>query len=284
MIKMAANSDRTLPTDGEQILMVARYDTLKHLRSRRLLGMIVIEVVMLVLMLALPPLLGQPYSDDPALFVQGVIAVFTYILIVLVATLFAGDAIVSEYQNRTGYLLFPNPIKRTSIYLGKFLSMAAISVLIITIWYGVAIMAGLAVTGGVSGLAVQSYGLALLLALAAGSVGFLISAFMKGATGALILTFILLFMIMPALDGTLGEIGGIRTEPSLSFQSGVINYVLTTPYPVDSSDSIPIAPGQNFTVYSLFPHVDTAVAVMSGYILICNAVAIWRFGRREMVG
>lgn len=282
---MAVTSNRSLPSDMQQILTIARYDIFKHLRSKRLFGILIAEVVILALVLAIPPMVGQPYSDDPADFVRSVaIFTFTNIIIILGATLFAGDAIVSEFQGRTGYLLFPNPIRRSSIYLGKFLATALIAILIVTIWYGVAIIAGLIMTGGVSGLALQSYGLALLYALAAASVGYLVGTFMKGGTGALVLTFFLLFLIFPTVDQTVGMIAGIRPEPSITFQAGTIDYIFIDPYPVDSTQNIDLGQGQNFTFYSLIPHVDMAVIVMLAYVVVCNAVAMWRFRTREMVG
>ncbi len=282
---MATTSTRQLPSDVSQIMTVARYDLFKHLRSRRLQGILVIVVLLLALMLAIPPLVGQPYYDDPTEFVRSVAVFFlTNLLIILGATLFAGDAIVSEYQARTGYLLFPNPIKRSSIYLGKFLATALIVLLIVSLWYGVAILAGLAVTGGISGLALQSYGLAMLYALAAASLGYLIGTFMKGSTGALVLTFFLLLLILPTVDQTVGMIAGIRPEPSLSFQSGVVDYVFMTPYPEDSTMVIDIGEGQNFTFYNLVPKIDLAIVVFLSYMLVCNAVAMWRFKRREMLG
>ncbi len=122
---MAMTSTRQLPSDLAQVLTVARYDVFKHLRSRRLIAIFIIEAAILAVMLALPALLGQPYSEDPAKFVQNVLYfTFTNILIILGATMFAGDSICSEFQNRTGYLVFPNPIRKTSIYIGKFLSTA----------------------------------------------------------------------------------------------------------------------------------------------------------------
>ncbi|MCU0861951.1 MAG: hypothetical protein MUE65_06510 [Methanomassiliicoccales archaeon] len=139
-------------------------------------------------------------------------------------------------------------------------------------------------TGEVSVLALQSYGLAMLYALAAASVGYLVGTFMKGTTGALVLTFFLLFLILPTVDQTVGMIAGIRPEASLTFQAGTIDYILITPYPQDSEMSFDIGTGENFTIYTLIPHVGTAIVVMAGYVLVCNALAMWRFRRREMLG
>ena len=281
---MAVTSTRQLPSDMAQILTVARYDLFKHLRSRRLIAIFVIEVVILALMLALPAILNQPYPDDPAEFVQNLLQfTFTNILIILGATLFAGDAICSEFQNRTGYLVFPNPVKKSSIYLGKFASTALIVFLIVSVWYWAAILIGAGMTGGVSVLAIQSYGLAVLYALAASSVGFLISTILKGSTGALVLTFFLLFMIFPMVD-LVGTLGGVEPIPSITYQSGAIDAILTEPYPESFVEYANESIGLPFNIYFFYPSVVSCVGVMLGYVAVCNIIGIILFKRREMVG
>jgi ABC-2 type transport system permease protein len=282
---MAATSTRHLPSDMAQITTVARYDIFKHLRSRRLIAIFVIEAVILAVMMALPAILGQPYPDDPAEFVRNVLVfTFTNIMIILAATMFAGDSICSEFQNRTGYLVFPNPIKKSSIYLGKFLSTAIIMLLVVSVWYWVAIIAGAVITGGVSMLAIESYGLAVLYAFAAASVGFLISSILKGSTGALVLTFFLLFMIFPLVD-SVGTLGGIEPVPSITYQAGAIDAVLVTPYPVNWVEyANETTNGLPFNLYFFYPSVASSVVVMIGYIAVCNIAGILLFKRREMVG
>ncbi|MDD1748184.1 MAG: ABC transporter permease [Methanomassiliicoccales archaeon] len=281
---MAVTSTRNLPSDVEQIMTVARYDIFKHLRSRRLIAIFIIEAAILAVMLALPAILNQPYSDKPAEFVQNVLVfTFTNILIILAATMFAGDSICSEFQNRTGYLVFPNPIKKSSIYLGKFLSTALIVLVVVSVWYWVAIIAGYIVTGGVSTLAIESYGLAVLYAFAASSVGFLISSVLKGSTGALVLTFFLLFMIFPLVD-SVGTLGGIEPVPSITYQAGAIDAVMTDPYPQNWVEYANETIGLPFNIYFFYPSVASSAAVMLGYIVICNLAGIFLFKRREMVG
>ena len=283
-MQMAVTSTRHLPSDAAQIATVARYDIFKHLRSRRLIAIFVIEAAILALMISLPAILGQPYPEDPAEFVQSVVAfLFTNILIILAATMFAGDSICSEFQNRTGYLVFPNPIKKSSIYLGKFLSTALIVLLVVSIWYWAAIIAGAIITGDVSILAIQSYGLAVLYAFAASSIGFLISSILKGSTGALVLTFFLLFMIFPLVD-SVGTLGGIEPVPSITYQAGAIDAVMTTPYPENWVEYANESIGLPFNIYFFYPSVTSSVVVMIGYIAVCNVAGMILFKRREMVG
>ena len=136
-----------LPSDLQQVLTIARYDLYKHLRSRRLLGLLLIAGLILGLMYSLPLLLDQETSDDPVEYMTSYVGSVT-LLLVLGATMFAGDAIVSEYQSRTGYLLFPQPVKRSVIYLGKYLSTVGIVSLMLLVFYCAAALLTVALFSG----------------------------------------------------------------------------------------------------------------------------------------
>jgi len=285
---MPNSNSRNLPSDLAQVGSVLKYDLYRHIRSRTLLVVLAIEALVLALILLIPPALGQAYPGDPANFVSQFTS-FVTLIAIIGATMFAGDSLVSEFQNRTGYLIFPNPVKRWVYFAGKFLASLAVISAVIIIYYAVAIITGLAATGGVSELAFASLGLALLFAAACTGISYLLSATMKTTTSSLVFTFFLLFLILPIVDGV-GSFAGARTDFSLTFQQQAINYVMNTPYPQDSITIMPGGMGPaggsigNMTLYNFVPQVDTAIVVMTVYLAITVGIALVFFKRREMVG
>jgi len=274
------NGTKTLPSDLQQVGVVAKYDVLKYLRSRRLLGILIIEALVLVLITALVATSDRPHTVDEV--ISQYIG-FVSILIVLGATLFGGDAIVSEYQNRTGFLLFPNPVKKSSILAGKFASSVAAMSLMLLIYYAVAIVGGLLMgDGGMSTRVFASLGLALLYGISAIAVAFLISSIMKGSTGALILTFALFFLIFSIATSLIGQLGGIKPWFMLDFSGGSLSYIMNNPYPVDSVDTIGIGSGMSYTIYNYFPEVYLSIAVMLAYTVVSLVLAYVFFQRRQM--
>ena len=270
----------TVPSDMKQTMTVMKYDILKHLRSKRLLGMLAIEAVLLILISAL--VIGE--VAQPFATTMGGYASTASILIIIAATLFAGDAIVSEFQGRTGYLLFPNPVKRSSIFLGKFLSAVLAITLVVVIYYAVAIGISAAVSSDLEHLelAFASLGLALLYSVAAVGLGMMISSFMKGSTGSLILTFFLLFLILPAID-SIFSLTRTPPTPSLTYASGAIAAVFTVPYPAETVEwVIPMEGLGEFVTYVHTAPVVTAVVVMLGWAIATMALAYLLFRRREM--
>ncbi|NLI74578.1 MAG: ABC transporter permease [Euryarchaeota archaeon] len=280
MSDVARADGKLIPTDMQQAMIVMKYDLLKHLRSRRLLGMLAIEALLLILISALI-LEG---SENTFIGAMGGYASFTSTLIIIAATLFAGDAIVSEFQSRTGYLLFPNPVRRSSIFVGKFLSAVLATAIVTVIYYAVAIGVSAIVSNSLEhiDLAFASLGLALLYGVAAVGVGILISSFMKGSTGSLILTFFLLFLILPAVDNLFSLVEQSPTI-SLTFAAMAISAVLSIPYPPETDMiTIPVEGFGEFVTYFHTPSVSTAVLVMIGWILVTVALAYLAFQRREM--
>lgn len=275
----AGSGKPVLPSDMKQVGVVAKYDILKHLRSRRLLGMIAIEALVLLLITALPPLLGHAYSSNADDFVN-TYASFVTILVVIGATLFAGDAIVSEFQGRTGYLLFPNPVKRSTLLAGKFIASMGAMFLVIISYYLVVLLLGLGITGGFSVLGAESLLLAMLYSVAALAVGYLISSVMKGATGALIFTFALLFLILDIASSML-SLGGVKPWFILTFAGGVIANITTVPYPVDSTVNFGSG-SQGMTFNNYIPDVGLSIAVMVVYAIVSLLLAYVFFKRREM--
>jgi ABC-2 type transport system permease protein len=260
--------------------MVSRYELLKHLRSKRLYGILIIEVVIFVLLIIIPPLAGRDYPTDPAEFAETFFT-WTNVLVIIGATFFAGDALVSEFQNRTGYLIFPNPVKRITLFFGKYAATTIIMVLVLAIFYAMVSIASLAITGGFSGLTLSSLGLAILFVLSASSVAYLISSVMKGGTGALVLTFFMFFLILPILDGVF-TFARVKPDFSLTFAAGAIQYVMQTPYPTDFFQEIPIGGGQVFEISVYYPDVALAAIVMVAYMIVGIVIGIWFFNKREM--
>lgn len=269
----------TLPSDMTQVGTVFKYDVLKYIRSRRLVGIFAIEALVLVLITALPPLLGNSYATNADDFVKTYVN-FTNLLIVISATLFAGDAIVSEFQGRTGFLLFPKPVRRSVLLAGKFSASMAATFLVVVIYYAVALTLGLAITGGFSTLGVESLSLALLYSVAAVSVGYLISSVMKGSTGSLILTFALFLFIFSIVTSLL-SVGGVKPWFVLSFAGETIGDIMTSPYPTDHIAAV--GAGQRMIDTNVYaPDVGLSIAVMIAYIVIALVLSYVVFKRREM--
>ncbi|HIH01690.1 TPA: ABC transporter permease subunit [Thermoplasmata archaeon] len=203
---------------------------------------------------------------------------FAPYLIIVCATLFGADSLVGEFYNRTGYLVFPNPIKRVVLYFGKFAASMTASLLIIGLYYiGIAALSPIS-AGSIDDDLVVSFLFAAEYLMAAMAIAYLISALFKGTTGATVFTFLLFLLILPIVDGV-GLLTGIKLEGSLTFAANVMSYILADPYPVDWEFS------QMGLSYSMFyPTPSTAAIVMAAYALVAIVLGVLLFKRKQLAG
>jgi ABC-2 type transport system permease protein len=202
--------------------------------------------------------------------------------VIIGATLFAGDAIVSEFQGRTGYPLLPNPVKRSSLLAGKFIASTGAMFLVLVIFYGVALILGALITVSFSMLGVESLLLAMLYSVAALAVGYHISSVMKGATGSLILTFALFLFIFSIIQSIL-SVSNVNPWFVLTFAAATISDIIQVPYPVTNSSTVTgMATGKIVTVTNYAPDIGVSIAVMAAYVVIALVLTYFFFKRREM--
>lgn len=352
---------RTLPTHLTQMLTVTRYEMLKYMRSRRLIGCIAVIILIVALIYIIPLALNQPYSGHVTLELEmkapspqiplspfssygylnhsritsesivvsingteiprtdwtynslmnavvinqtvtdlagkHVVADFDFkesaksfassfmqfasTLIIICIVFFGADALVSEYQTRTAYLLFPNPIKKEVMFLGKFLASFIASFLMVGLFYGLIVVLSLLSVGGVAFYLPLSFAFAALFLISILAVAFFISSIMKGSTGAIVLTFFLMFMILPIVQ-SVGMISGMKMWFLVTFTGDLASTSLNWDhYPVDSVENYP---GMGFTLYNYYPDPGTSVVVMFAYLIIFGAISMYLFKRKELTG
>ena len=204
---------------------------------------------------------------------------FGYYLIVICAVFFAADSIAGEFQSRTGYLILPNPVKRSVLFAGKYAASLTAGLIVLGLFYA-----------GIAGLSVVSangidddFGLSFLFAaefmMAAMAIGYFVSSILKGTTGALILTLLLFIILLPIIDG-LSMMIGTKIDGSLTFSADVMTYILTDPYPTDWE----LDTGMGLQMAMYYPAPTTAAIVMMAYIVICLGLSMIIFRRKQLAG
>jgi len=273
------------PNSLRQISTVAKYELLRHVRSKRLLAIILLTIIISAIFLVVPPAIGSSYPKDPKQFVLNMLS-FLGILSILSATFFGADAIVSEFESKTGYFLFPNPIRKTTIFLGKFIASALVSAGTIFLYYYIAEISVRVIDGNVPTNIVLSFVYALVYLFAILAIAYLFSAIMRSSVYSLILTFFSLFLILPIIDAV-GSIAKFKPWFSITFASGIATHILDVPYPTDKVFTTMTAPraasaGQTLTLAQYYPDVRLSLYVMGAYFIVAFVIALILTQRREM--
>src|SRR2546428_927269 len=190
------------PSPLAQVITVASYEIRKYIRGRRLLGILILVALILALFIGLPPALSIPYASPPNAFVS-TFATLSGMLDVRSGVQLATDPLVSEREKRTGYFLFPNPVRREVLVLGKIAASLIVSAAVISLYYGGAALAALAITHSLTWDVGLSYVHALAYMLAVVGVAYLVSATFKSTVAATVLTFFLFTLIFSIVGAIL---------------------------------------------------------------------------------
>ena len=259
----------------KQFLTVTYFELYRHLVRKRVYIMTIILALVIVLPTTVKILLNVPNPEDPKEFIPGELG-FIDILIILGATFFAGDSIVSEYEKRTGYVLFPNPVKREIIYFGKIVASLIITTIFILVYYVSAFVKTIYYYNTLPYEAWVSLGYALLYTLAVIGFAYLISSIFKGTLSATLVTFFMLFMIFPIFSNIL-SLSAIEPWFILTYTADIITLVFNPP-----AERVVKMEVSGFTFYIFYPDFTTSVLVMLAYAIVTILISLLWFKFKEL--
>lgn len=147
----------TLPSDFAQMLTVARYEMYKFLRGKKIYVMLGLMALLIILTTAIPPLMGFDLPSQSKEFMSGYVS-WVSTLIIIAVTLFSAGALVSEFEERTGFLVFPRPVKRSTLFAGKYLASFLVCAALMVLYYLVSCILSLIFTGSVYFETIYSWG------------------------------------------------------------------------------------------------------------------------------
>lgn len=193
--------------DMRQVLVIGGNEMRKFFRGRKILLLVILAALFFTINVVLTglysDLLFDSKPENPAkLF--GIISIVTLhsmwvpFIALLGAVLFASYAIVSEFEERTYLLLFTRPVKKTTIFVGKFLASYLVTLLVVLLYYGVSILHAL-IIGGDAGVIdssiLASIGLTMAYIFAVSGLAMLFSCISKKGSISALMTFFLVTMV-----------------------------------------------------------------------------------------
>lgn len=217
----------------EKLRVVTKYEFLKQVRRRRFYGFLAMTLLAVGLTAALYQSLNLPermrtelkkrmgenipetmkdslldqagMKDSPEFFALWVSSMGALALIG--AVFFGGDSIASEFEHRTGYLLFPNPVKRSTLVIGKYLACFLAAVAVLAIGYAFSAINLLVFYQTIPIGLPKSLGVAIALTCFMVSFAFVFSALMKGGMGATVAALLSYMAIFPIISMALSATG-----------------------------------------------------------------------------
>ncbi len=262
----------------EKLRVVTGYEFLKHIRRRRLYVILGLTLIAELAVLILLPALMDGYPDN--VMVMAAMLSIGPSMAVIGAVFFAGDAIAGEFESRTGFLLFPNPVRRITLVMGKYLASCAAVILLIVFGYVIVCISLLAIYGNIPIETAKSFGLCLLYAGSVLSVTFFFSSVSKGAMGATVMTLVFIMVISGVIDGVLMMAGKPHwfllstAGDSVATVYGGYELFLEGFMPPGSMEMMP------FEIKT--PDIGLCALSMVIYLIVGFVLSLWISGRRQL--
>src|SRR2546426_1842488 len=271
----------SLPTSIAQVGTITKYELLNYFRSRRFFVLLIIGIVISAIFTAVVGYYGIAYLN-----LTSALGFYSFwwgnsitLVVILSGIFFGGDAISGEFQNKTGYFLVGNPLRRSSIYVGKWIAALTASLIIFAIYAAIAIGNGIYYFG--ANLPYQfgeSLIFSVLYLIAVLGFTFFFSSLFKSSSMSILVTailFLFAFSLIQVIVSTLAQ-----QEPwfIITYGSGIIGNVLTDPYPTTQTVRGGFR-GDTSRVFAV--SIPEGIAILVGYFVVTAVLGLLLFERKE---
>jgi ABC-2 type transport system permease protein len=275
-----------VPNSMAQVGVTMRYTFLDYLRSRRF---VILLAIMLIISAILTGVVGyyRPASflSSPLSFYSGWWGMSVTFIVVLSGIFFGGDAISGEFQNKTGYFTLPNPIRRSSVYIGKWLSAFIASSIILFIFTAITLANEAYYFGlNVPWQFAESFLFAWFYLVAVLGFTFFFSSLFKSTSYSILVTAILFLFAFTLIQTLVAALAQIEPWFILTYGSEIIGNVLASPYPAHIAKAAGFggrggAAAPTFTTFNAT--VPEGLAIIAVYFLVTAALGLFLFERKE---
>lgn len=204
------------------------------------------------------------------------------LVIVLAAVFFGGDAIAGEFQNRTGYFLMGLPIRRSTVYVGKFIAAYVASVAVVLLYLAILVANGAYYLG--SGVFPWQLAVSLLLALtylaAVMGATFLFSSLFKVSAYGFVLTAILFLFGFSLIEALVRGLANIEPWMVISYaESTIANVFANNVNWGFSGVTTSVIGGREIRTFA--PGIGEGLVIMLGYFFLTALGGLFLFEREE---
>lgn len=295
---MLNNGDIAPASGFRKLLLATKYEWLKHFRKKRLYVTLLLSIAVLLLLNILLPTLMAPIIGEAFSFPGETVEEFlggsffgplsgVWTVLVILAIFFASDSMSTEFENKTGLLLFPNPIKRETIVLGKYIASMLMTTIVLAVYYVITwgfTLGYFPTTANEFILPyLGSFGVCILIAGGLIATTFLFSAIFNKSMVTSIVVFFLYFMVFNIIGGifqlAVGQ-GNFQFEPwyLISYNADLISLVIAYP-----AERIVEQTGPFGTTYTVIPDIVVGISVtLILYIIVPLIVSTLIYKRRDI--
>jgi ABC-2 type transport system permease protein len=275
-----------LPGTLQQILRLTRFQFRDYLRSRRFILMFAIVGVIGVFLSSVVGYFRPSFISDPLSFYGTLWGSGVPIVVVLAAVIYGADAIAGEFQNTTGYFLMGLPIRRITVYTGKFIAAFLAALAAVVFFAGILIANGAYYLGGgaLPWQLGESFVLTVVYLLAVLAAAMMFSSMFKTSSYATLLVALLFLIGFQLLQTLISGLANITPWFVITYANTIIGGVLSgscETQPGMHTCVVGGGPRGGFTITVTNASIPEGVAIMIAYFLLTAIAGILLFEREE---
>src|SRR5437588_5283304 len=270
---------RVLPSSVSQVGTITKYELVNYFRSRRFFVLLVIGLIISGLLTALVGYYRpSSFLASPLSFYSTWWAGSITFVIILSGIFYGGAAISGEFQNKTGYFLVANPLRRSSIYIGKWLGAFTASLMVLAIYAAITVGNGLYYFGAnVPYQFAESLSFSILYLIAVLGFTFFFSSLFKSSSMSILVTAILFLFAFSLIQLILSGLAQIEPWFIITYGSGIIGNVLMDTYP--TTQPIRGPGGRDRTTFAAT--IPEGIAILVIYFFATAVLGLVLFERKE---
>ena len=193
MDEVISKPEKDYKDDLRQAMIVSKYEVMKFVSGKKIYIFAILEALVLGLLAVV-----MFFFSNEGFSTKGGLATyisFISLLMLVGATLFSSVTLVSEFEERTSFMLFTKPIRKSSIFIGKFLAAYVLNLLFVIAYYAISAILVAIKTGGSAIELLPSLGYCAAYIFALTGIAILFSSLMKKSSSASILTFVFILLV-----------------------------------------------------------------------------------------
>ncbi|MGD0979139.1 MAG: ABC transporter permease subunit [Candidatus Bathyarchaeia archaeon] len=276
-------SANKVPSSLTQVGITLKYTFIDYFRSRRFFILLTITLLIGALLTVIVGYYRpESFLTSDLSFYSSWWGMSVTFVIAFSGIFFGGDAISGEFQNKTGYFGVPNPIRRSSIYVGKWLAAFIAATIILVIFTAITVSNGMYYFG----LNVPyQFGLSVLFAwfylVAVLGFTFFFSSLFKSSSMSILVTAILFLFAFTLIETLVADL--VQVEPwfILTYGGQIVGNILAVTYP----DHVVVATRhvgtRTITITSFNVTVPEGLAIIALYFIITSILGLVLFERKE---
>jgi ABC-2 type transport system permease protein len=273
-------ASNSVPGSGSQLMIVAKYEFRNYFGSRRFYVLLAISLLVSALLTYVVE------SRRPGSFLNNELDFYSSwwgqiasLMVILSGIFFGGDAISAEFQNRTGYFLVPNPIRRSSIYAGKWLSAFAAAVIILGVTLAITLLNGFYYFGfSVPSQLLNSVAYSLIYLATVMGFTFLFSSLFKSSSYSILVSAIMFLFVFTLVETLVATV--VQVEPWFvpTYGASIIDNALKATFPPHVV-TFHVGPGVTITQYTAT--IEEGLEILLSYFGVTAVLGLLLFERKD---